>query len=84
MGDLKSGCSWLTSPPMNAVSLFAPPCATLCREGIVDADGQVNVADLLGFIEFCGTDNPAADFDGNGVVSIDDLLVPMAALGPCV
>jgi len=78
------GSSDCVEAAVDAVSLLAPPCATLCREDIVNVDGLVNVADLLRFIEAYGTGDIAADFDGDGIVGIDDLLVLMAAWGPCV
>ncbi|MCP4757931.1 MAG: S8 family serine peptidase [Planctomycetes bacterium] len=78
------GSSDCVEAAIDAVSLLGPPCVTLCRQDIANADGLVDVADLLRFIEFYGTDNLAADFDNTGIVGIDDLLILMAAWGPCI
>jgi hypothetical protein len=77
------GSSSCVEAAIDAVTLIAPPCITLCREDIAEANGQVDVTDLLALIKAYGTDDPAADFDQNGDVSIDDLLALVAAWGPC-
>ena len=50
--------------------------------GDVDADGDVDVDDLLGLIGTWGScDGCPADFDGDGDVDIDDLLVVLGQYG---
>ena len=53
-------------------------------EGDLDADGDVDVADLLTLIAAWGTcDGCSADFDGDNDVDVADLLTLIAAWGAC-
>ena len=41
-------------------------------------------ADVGIFLSMWGTDDPAGDFDGNGIVGGADFGILLAAFGPCV
>ena len=52
--------------------------------GDVDADGVVDIADLLVIVESWGASGGPADVTNDGEVDIDDLLSLLAAWGPCL
>ncbi len=78
-----TGSSGCVEAGVDSVALVAPPCVFLCREDIAEANGAVDVTDLLTFIAAYGTTDPASDLDGDGMVTVDDLLLLMAAWGSC-
>ena len=64
------------------ITVQLPPC-----DGDVNADGGVNVDDLLMVIAFWGDPPPpflpGVDADGNGIVNVDDLLLVVNNWGAC-
>ncbi|MEM7229964.1 MAG: multicopper oxidase domain-containing protein [Planctomycetota bacterium] len=55
-----------------------PPCT-----GDSNADGDVDIDDLLSVIQNTGTSFAAADMNLNGTVNIDDLVEVIQNFGPC-
>ncbi|MCI0677269.1 MAG: dockerin type I domain-containing protein, partial [Phycisphaerales bacterium] len=49
----------------------------------INADGTVNVIDLLAVIAAWGATSGPADINSDGVVNIIDLLAVISAWGPC-
>ncbi len=78
-----TGSTGCVEAAVDSVTITGPPCLFLCREDIAEANGAIDVTDLLSFIAAFGTADPAADLDGDGEVTVDDLLLLMAAWGPC-
>jgi len=57
-------------------------CQTVCPD--INADGTVNVLDLLIVIDQWGQTNSPADISGDGVVNVSDLLEIVGNWGPCI
>jgi hypothetical protein len=60
--------------------------AVPCPADVANADGVVNVDDLLALLGAWGGADPIFDIappGGDGVVNVDDLLALLAAWGPC-
>ena len=57
-------------------------CGNECL-GDINADGNVNVSDLLAIIAAWGTDDASADIDGDGIVAVSDLLLAIGNWGSC-
>jgi hypothetical protein len=58
--------------------LSGPAC-----EADTDADGQVDVNDVLAVVAAWGSSDPGADVNGDGIVNTDDLLAVIGNWGPC-
>jgi Ca2+-binding EF-hand superfamily protein len=58
-------------------------CGMDCPEDL-NADGIVDVNDLLLIVGDWGSSDPDLDIDGDGTVDTDDLLAVIAAWGICV
>ena len=52
-------------------------------EADFNADGNVNMEDLLILIEYWGEANESLDLNGDGIVKVHDLLILVAAWGAC-
>jgi hypothetical protein len=66
-----------------AAYVFDVSCAAPCPADL-NADGQVDVADLTIVILLWGTDpGGPPDFDGDGLVGVTDLIQLVTAWGPC-
>jgi len=63
-------------------NVFDASCGSNCPAD-VNADGSVNVSDLLTVIEAWGGSNPSADINSDGIVNVADLLEVVGTWGPC-
>jgi len=86
---MKLGSSYRAARTISAgVLLAAGASATAVAGGCVciadiNADGQVNGADLAFILGAWGTSNPAADLSGDGQVNGADIAIVLGNWGPC-
>ena len=60
---------------------IADECYPDCPD--INADGYVNVSDLLAVIDQWGSTDSDADINGDGIVNVTDLLEVVGNWGPC-
>jgi hypothetical protein len=65
-------------PACASAMIDDPPCT-----GDTNADGVVDVADLLALLAAWGGAGGPEDINGDGIVDVQDLLTLLSAWGPC-